>query len=190
MLPLLRIIFRSRFFLWGTVTGTYWQLDMTDFLNRFLSSTFKNYFVLFRTLPGRGHQRPLPALLAPPSSSSRRLPAGVGGSIQPPPPQQQQQVYQQDLAYYDIGVSAAVVRQQQQQEGGNTSRVMEWMLDVERQNSSQQLQQQQLPADLRSQSSKGAVKTSPRFETLNSSTALPRIDLVLIFKFIDTAYQN
>ena len=146
-------------------------------------SNLLNYFVLFRTLPGRGHQRPLPALLAPPSSSSRRLPAGVGGSIQPPPPQQQQQVYQQDLAYYDIGVSAAVVRQQQQQEGGNTSRVMEWMLDVERQNSSQQLQQQQLPADLRSQSSKGAVKTSPRFDSL-SLTALPRMDLVSNFILI------
>lgn len=110
-----------------------------------------------RTLPGRGHPRP-PVM-------TRRLagPAGSGGG-QPPlaaAAQQPPLVYHQDLAYYDMG-AAAVVRVG---EGGNTSRVMEWMLDVERQNSnsgSHHGQQQQLPADLRSQSSKGAVKTSPR----------------------------
>ena len=78
------------------------------------------------------------------------------GNLPPtgPPPAPPPLVYHQDLAYYDLGVRV--------EGGANTSRVMEWMLDVERQNSGQQQQQQ--PADLRSQSSKGgAVKTSPRY---------------------------
>jgi hypothetical protein len=117
---------------------------------------FKILFVVYRTLPGRGNHRPSASAgqqqLLPPPGSSRRLLAVVGG---PPANQQQPPQYHQDLAYYD-----SRMQQQPAQEGGggNASRVMEWMLDVERQQ-----QQLQMPADLRSQSSKGATKTSPRY---------------------------
>jgi len=118
-----------------------------------------------RTLPSRGHHR----LAA--SGVARRPPA--------------HQVYHQDLAYYEIdpergvgghpgqgehpgargehpgvrgehpGARGVGKEGQPQPEGPNTNRVMEWMLDVER-------CQQTAGPDQRSQSSKGASKTSPR----------------------------
>lgn len=111
-----------------------------------------------RTLPSRGHHR-----------------LAVSGVTRRPPTHQ---VYHQDLAYYEIeperGVSGhpgqgehpgargdhlGGARGKEGQgpatEGPNNNRVMEWMLDVER-------CQQTGGPDQRSQSSKGAMKTSPR----------------------------
>jgi len=62
----------------------------------------------------------------------------------------QHQVYHQDLAYYEIDPRQQVVPPER-----TNDRVMEWMLDVERQSSG-------ASGDQKSQSSKGAVKTSPR----------------------------
>merc|ERR1719391_761214 len=98
-----------------------------------------------RTLPGRGHR-----------AQGRRMPG--------------QQVYHQDLAYYEVDrlgratgggptraadlSGGARNLNARGRDGGNTSRVMEWMQEVER---SQGL------TDQRSQSSRGnTTKTSPR----------------------------
>lgn len=109
-----------------------------------------------RTLPSRGHHR-----------------LAVSGVARRPPAHQ---VYHQDLAYYEIDPERGVGSHpgagehpgargehpgargkdgQPQPEGPNNNRVMEWMLDVER-------CQQTGGPDQRSQSSKGASKTSPR----------------------------
>jgi len=118
-----------------------------------------------RTLPGRGHR-----------SQTRRMPG--------------QQIYHQDLAYYDRmsgsrpdlppprTASAAAGAARLLDSGGppgttggvdpcrtlegNTNRVMEWMQDVERQSGGVSGVTQAAGQDQRSQSSRGANKTSPR----------------------------
>merc|ERR1719309_1681717 len=89
-------------------------------------------------------QRPLPGM-QPRRQPPHQLPAG--GPRRVPP---QHQVYHQDLAYYEIDPRQQVVPPER-----TNDRVMEWMLDVERQSSG-------ASGDQKSQSSKGAVKTSPR----------------------------
>ena len=91
-----------------------------------------------RTLPGMQPRRQLP-------SHPHQLPAG--GPRRGPPAHQ---VYHQDLAYYEIDNRQQVVPPERAND-----RVMEWMLDVERQSSG-------ASGDQKSQSSKGATKTSPR----------------------------
>jgi len=91
-----------------------------------------------RTLPGMQPRRQLP-------NHPHQLPAG--GPRRGPPAHQ---VYHQDLAYYEIDHRQQVVPPER-----TNDRVMEWMLDVERQSSG-------ASGDQKSQSSKGASKTSPR----------------------------
>eukprot|EP00092_Neocalanus_flemingeri_P012855 GFUD01013851.1.p1 GENE.GFUD01013851.1~~GFUD01013851.1.p1 ORF type:complete len:913 (+),score=250.55 GFUD01013851.1:418-3156(+) len=94
-----------------------------------------------RTLPGMQPRRQLP-------SHPHQLPAGGPRRV---PPQHPHQVYHQDLAYYEIDPRQQVVPPER-----TNDRVMEWMLDVERQST-------QPTGDQKSQSSKaGAAKTSPR----------------------------
>merc|ERR1719228_1263524 len=88
--------------------------------------------------------RPLPGM-QPRRQPPHQLP--TGGPRRVPP---QHQVYHQDLAYYEIDP-----RQQGVPPERTNDRVMEWMLDVERQSAG-------ASGDQKSQSSKGAVKTSPR----------------------------
>jgi len=92
-----------------------------------------------RPLPGMQPRRQLP-------THPHQLPVSGGPRRGPP----QHQVYHQDLAYYEIDH-----RQQGVPPERTNDRVMEWMLDVERQSSG-------ASGDQKSQSSKGAVKTSPR----------------------------
>jgi len=87
-----------------------------------------------RTLPARGPGRMLPPQVV----------GGPGaGSL-----------YHQDLAYYEVERVPGAARGGEVVGPGTNDRVMEWMLDVERQTDRGQ--------DQRSQSSKGATKTSPR----------------------------
>jgi len=88
-----------------------------------------------RTLPARGPGRMLPPQVV----------GGPGaGSL-----------YHQDLAYYEVERVPGAARGAEVVGPGTNDRVMEWMLDVERQTDRGQ-------PDQRSQSSKGATKTSPR----------------------------
>merc|ERR1719228_1250347 len=91
-----------------------------------------------RTMPGMQPRRHLP-------THPHQLPA-----VPRRGPAPHQPVYHQDLAYYEIDH-----RQQAVVPERTNDRVMEWMLDVERQSSG-------ASGDQKSQSSKGAVKTSPR----------------------------
>ena len=104
-------------------------------------------------------------------------PGGLAGSRPGPvlaPPRRQQQVvagrrYHQDLAYYEVStepVRGAGPQQQQQAGPGVNDRVREWMLDVERQSGGGSV-------DQRSQSSKGAVKTSPRSVAVTNCVLSP-----------------
>ena len=92
-----------------------------------------------RPMPGMQPRRQLP-------NHPHQLPVSAGPRRGPP----QHQVYHQDLAYYEIDHRQQVVPPER-----TNDRVMEWMLDVERQSSG-------ASGDQKSQSSKGAVKTSPR----------------------------
>jgi len=93
-----------------------------------------------RALPGMQPRRQLPG-------HPHQLPAGGPRRV---PPQHSQQMYHQDLAYYEIDPRQQVVPPER-----TNDRVMEWMLDVERQSTG-------ASGDQKSQSSKGATKTSPR----------------------------
>merc|ERR1719312_859621 len=92
-----------------------------------------------RPLPGMPPRRQIP-------THPHQLPVSGGPRRGPP----QHQVYHQDLAYYEIDHRQPGVPPER-----TNDRVMEWMLDVERQSSG-------ASGDQKSQSSKGAIKTSPR----------------------------